>query len=239
MPATSSNPPQHLLHDDPSSSIALQPVSAVNNSSKDDPGPPPNGGTTAWMQAVAGHLVCINVWGYIVSFGVFQPTYVETLNLPPSTISWIGSVQLFFVYLVAAISGRLFDAGYLKPMMLVGCLLQVVGIFMTSICDQYWQFFLAQGVCMGLGFGLTFPPVISNVATYFSTRKTMAMAISATGGATVSFQASRPEMNSQADRDRAESSTPSLPSRCCPKSGSAGPSAPWASSCSSTPSSSF
>lgn len=30
--------------------------------------------------------------GYINSFGVFQAYYSSTLDLPPSTIAWIGSV---------------------------------------------------------------------------------------------------------------------------------------------------
>lgn len=30
--------------------------------------------------------------GYINSFGLFQTYYASTLDLPPSTISWIGSV---------------------------------------------------------------------------------------------------------------------------------------------------
>lgn len=37
-----------------------------------DPGPPPDGGLEAWIQALMGHLVVFNTWGYINSFGVFQ-----------------------------------------------------------------------------------------------------------------------------------------------------------------------
>ena len=34
-----------------------------------DPGPPPDGGLTAWTQALCGHLIVANTWGYISSFG--------------------------------------------------------------------------------------------------------------------------------------------------------------------------
>ncbi|KAK0387505.1 hypothetical protein NLU13_5818 [Sarocladium strictum] len=154
-------------------------------SSKDfEPGPPPDGGFNAWLQAIAGHLVCLTSWGYILTFGIFQPTYVEMLRLPPSTVSWIGSIQLGLLYLSGAVSGRAFDAGFLKPALLVGCLLQLVGIYMSSISKTYWQLFLSQGVCMGIGFGLVFPPIIAHVSTYFSTRKVFAMSIAASGGAT-------------------------------------------------------
>jgi hypothetical protein len=41
-------------------------------SSWKDPGPPPDGGLEAWMQVLMGHLVIMNTWGFINSFGVFQ-----------------------------------------------------------------------------------------------------------------------------------------------------------------------
>ena len=37
-----------------------------------DPGAAPDGGLKAWTQALMGHLVVFNTWGYINSFGVFQ-----------------------------------------------------------------------------------------------------------------------------------------------------------------------
>ena len=40
-----------------------------SRSSYIDPGPPPDGGLTAWAQALCGHLLVANTWGYISSFG--------------------------------------------------------------------------------------------------------------------------------------------------------------------------
>ena len=40
-----------------------------SRSSYIDPGPPPDGGLTAWTQALCGHLIVANTWGYISSFG--------------------------------------------------------------------------------------------------------------------------------------------------------------------------
>ena len=58
-----------------------------------DPGPPPDGGLVAWTQALMGHLIVLNTWGYINSFGVFQTYYVATLGHPPSDISWVRTFQ--------------------------------------------------------------------------------------------------------------------------------------------------
>lgn len=122
--------------------------------------------------------------GYINSFGVFQTYYSATLNLPPSTISWIGSIQVFFLFFIGTFTGRLTDAGYFRPILLLGSVFQLVGIFATSFCTTYWQLFLAQGVCMGIGNGCLFCPSVATVSTYFSTRKGLAIGISACGSAT-------------------------------------------------------
>ena len=89
--------------------------------------------------------------------------------------------MLFFV---GTFAGRLADAGYFRQVFLAGTIIQLIGIFMTSLCKHYWQVFLAQGVCMGLGNGLLFCPTMSTVSTYFSTRRSLAMGIAAAGSGT-------------------------------------------------------
>ena len=146
--------------------------------------PPPDGGLTAWIQVLMGHLVLINGWGYLTSFGIFQSYYLTTLRIGPSAISWIGSVQIFLVYFVGTFSGRALDAGYYRIVLATGCLLQVLAVFMTSISSEYWQLFLAQGICKGLGDGFVFCPTVALVATYFTKKRALAMACTASGGAT-------------------------------------------------------
>lgn len=146
--------------------------------------PAPNGGTKAWMQVLMGHLVLINSWGYLSSFGLFQAYYTSTLNATPSAVSWIGSIQIFLVYLVGTFSGRALDAGHFHKVLALGSFLQILGVFATSVSTSYWQLFLAQGVCKGLGDGLVFCPTVSLVATYFTTKRSLAMATTASGAAT-------------------------------------------------------
>lgn len=148
------------------------------------PEPPPDGGLTAWLQVLAGHLIVFNTFGSSVSFGIFQPYYQEMLGLPPSTISWVGSFQIFFIYLVGTFSGRAFDAGHYRPVLVIGSLMQLLGIFMTSIATEFWQLFLAQGVCQGIGCGLVFAPSVANTATYFERNRVMAISLSTSGTAT-------------------------------------------------------
>lgn len=134
--------------------------------------------------AILCHLVIMNTWGFINSFGVFQTYYVTTLNKPPSDISWVGSVQVFLLFFVGTFTGRITDAGYFRPVLCAGCVLGVIGVFMTSLSTQYWQLFLAQGICCGLGNGCLFCPCISLLSTYFSKKRSFAMGIAAAGSGT-------------------------------------------------------
>ena len=149
-----------------------------------DPGPPPDGGLNAWTQALMAHLIVFNTWGYINSFGVFQTYYVGALGHPPSDISWVGSVQIFLLFFVGTFSGRATDYGLFRLTFFVGSLLQLIGVFMTSLSSKYWQLFLAQGICTGLGNGLVFCPALSLLSTYFSKKRSLAIGIGASGSAT-------------------------------------------------------
>ncbi|KAK1146690.1 hypothetical protein N8T08_002763 [Aspergillus melleus] len=149
-----------------------------------DIGPAPDGGLAAWIQVGLGHFVIFNTWGYINSFGVFQTYYTEKLGRPPSDISWVGSIQIFLLFFIGTFSGRATDAGYFKVTLAIGALLELFCIFMTSLCTEYWQLFLAQGVGQGIGCGLMFCPTIALIPTYFTTKRAIAMGIVASGSAT-------------------------------------------------------
>jgi hypothetical protein len=59
------------------------------------------------------------------------------------------------VFLPGLVTGRLFDIGYFKiPYFFASCLL-IVCTFLVAECKVYWQFFLVQG----LGIGVSFSPL--------------------------------------------------------------------------------
>ena len=149
-----------------------------------DPGPPPDGGLQAWIAVGCTHLVIMDTWGVINSFGSFQTYYTTLLDKAPSDIAWIGSFQIFLLFFIGTFTGRLTDAGYFKHLLVTGSILQLVGIFTTAQGTQYWQIFLSQGVVMGLGNGCIFCPALATMSTYFSKRRSLAIGIAATGSAT-------------------------------------------------------
>jgi MFS family permease len=64
--------------------------------------------------------------------------------------------------------------------MVVGTILVVFGYMMTSLCNEYYQFALAQGVCAGLGSGLLYVPALAFVSTSFTTKRPIAVGLTNT-----------------------------------------------------------
>ncbi|KAI8720249.1 hypothetical protein NCS52_00469900 [Fusarium sp. LHS14.1] len=145
---------------------------------------PPDGGWRAWSVCFSGHLVYMNTWGWVNSFGIFQAYYADKLNRSVSEISWIGSISVFLLFFVGTLTGRLVDAGYFRYVFVTGILLQVVGVMVASVGSEYWHFFVAQGVLVGLGHSCVFCPVLAVLSTYFARRRALAMGIAACGSAT-------------------------------------------------------
>ena len=148
---------------------------------------PPDGGTRAWLQMLVGHLMNVLTSGYWSCFGIYQLYYEESLQLPPSQISWIGSIQMFLTFFLGTFSGRLADAGYARHAALMGSCLITLGTFMTSLATTYWQILLAQGVCTGIGMGILSVPTIAVVGSYFKKYKAMALGFAASGSGTGSI----------------------------------------------------
>jgi len=121
--------------------------------------------------------------GLLGSYGVYQMVYsLHVLrSSTASEISWIGSVQGFFMFLTSFFIGPIFDAGYLRALLWIGSFLSMLGFFMTSLCNDYWQFFLAQGVVMGIGFGCLYLPAPALISLHFGKNQALAIGISSSG----------------------------------------------------------
>ena len=76
-------------------------------------------------------------------------------------------MQCFLVIVLGALTGPLFDAGYLRPLLVLGCTLIVLGMATLSLATAYWHVFLSQGLCVGIGAGLIYVPSLALVTTLF------------------------------------------------------------------------
>lgn len=121
--------------------------------------------------------------GVVNMYGVFQTYYSHNIaeTSSASAISWIGSVQVFLLSFIGTIVGPFYDSGHCRVLLVSGYFMTVFGVFMTSICKNYWQLFLAQGVLTGSGMGFLFLPGVAIVSQYFSTKKAFATGVASLG----------------------------------------------------------
>ena len=143
----------------------------------------PDGGYEAWMTLAGSFCVLFCSFGWINSIGVFQDYYQSVLlkQYSASTIAWIPSLQVFFMFFSSPFAGRIFDLYGPRYLLLAGSLLHVFGLMMTSLSTKYYQILLSQGVVSAIGVAMIFQPAISSLAGWFSKKAGLAYGISASG----------------------------------------------------------
>lgn len=66
-------------------------------------------------------------------------------------------------------------------LLIAGSLAMLIAVFMTSLCKEYYQFFLAQALLLGASMSFLFCPAIAAVSRYFHKNKGLAMGITVGG----------------------------------------------------------
>ncbi|EIW52352.1 MFS general substrate transporter [Trametes versicolor FP-101664 SS1] len=143
----------------------------------------PDGGAAAWLTVLGAFLALFCSFGQLNSFGTFQTWYAEhqLSHLPPSTIAWIGSLQLWVFFFSGGFVGRLFDAHGPRVILIFGTLILVFGTMMTSISTHYYQYILSQGVLVAIGIGTVFYPSLAAISTHFKKYRSTALGIAVAG----------------------------------------------------------
>ncbi|KAI5116457.1 hypothetical protein M0805_005870 [Coniferiporia weirii] len=148
---------------------------------------PKDGGVRGWLTVLGVFFIQFTGFGYSNAFGVYQDFYAQSFlsSSSSSKISWVGSVQVFFLMSSGIISGRLFDKGYFYHLVGFGSFLMVFSIFMLSLAkpEQFYQVFLAQGLGVGIGAGILFVPSLAVVSQHFRTptKRTLALGLAGSG----------------------------------------------------------
>lgn len=101
--------------------------------------------------------------------GSFQQYYEigPLKNYSSSTIAWIPSLQIFFLFALGPIVGIVHDNYGPRPLIIGGTILHVFGLMMASLAKTYYQFILSQGVCSAIGVACIYTPGMSHLFLLF------------------------------------------------------------------------
>ncbi|KAF7562117.1 hypothetical protein G7046_g2024 [Stylonectria norvegica] len=148
-----------------------------------DPTAPPNGGAQAWRTVAGGWLCQFCSFGFINALGSFQYIYETDIlkTKSSSDIAWILTVQLFLMFFLSQPVGLAVDMFGTRPILLVAMLFSIGGLIGLSFATEYWQIFLAQSLCFGLGAAGTFVPGLVAAGQFFTTKRAFALGIVASG----------------------------------------------------------
>ncbi|RMZ91600.1 hypothetical protein DV736_g1193, partial [Chaetothyriales sp. CBS 134916] len=111
---------------------------------------------------MSGSAVCFCCLGFPNSFGAFEEYYLshQLRGKSPDDIAWIGSLSAFLQFFAGMLGGPLFDrfgAWIIRP----AAILYIFAMMMLSLCKEYWQIMLVQGVLMGITMVTAFGIVVS------------------------------------------------------------------------------
>ncbi|OJD29981.1 uncharacterized protein BKCO1_680003 [Diplodia corticola] len=161
-------------------------VTVVVTAIPDPADPPPSeDNVRAWLTVLGSALVYFASFGFTNSFGFFQD-YYQTDYLPeqpPSTIAFIGTLQISLMYVIAPVAGALSDIYGLKWIYraaALGCCASVVGLSFSQ-SGVLWQPFVTQGVLFGLVVAFNTQPALAVVGQHFKQRRALAMGLVSAG----------------------------------------------------------
>lgn len=147
-----------------------------------------DGGYPAWRVLIGGFVFEALLWGFPISFGVFQEYYSTLPQFAGSShnVALIGTIAQGSCYLGAPFSAALTKRfpRYQRQIIWFAWPLCIGGLVAASYADTIGGLIATQGIMYGVGFITLTYPIISMINEYWIARKGMAFGlISAASGA--------------------------------------------------------
>ncbi|KAF2465434.1 MFS monocarboxylate transporter [Lindgomyces ingoldianus] len=167
----------------PASSAVMEPSHvAINMEIEQTPLPPTDTGKAAWLVLAGCSLIQLPVWGFPISFGVFQEYYSshpEELDGDTSNVAAIGTTVTGIMYLSSPFTFAILTRWprlrrWFGP---IGLVMTACGFLISSFATEVWQLIATQGVICALGSGLLFTPTTLYLDEWFIRRKGLAYGV--------------------------------------------------------------
>ncbi|OZJ01535.1 hypothetical protein BZG36_05671 [Bifiguratus adelaidae] len=172
-PATPAGTVSDLLQDDMNTS--LEGAGGVSQQLE-----PADGGPAAWRLLWATFIFEALLWGFPLSYGIFQNYYSQLPEFAGNPyIPIIGSITSGIPYLGGPIIAPLVKRypRYQRHMIYLGWPLCILGLVAGSFANTLGALVVTQGIMYGVGFLIFYYPIISMVNEWWIARRGMAWGI--------------------------------------------------------------
>lgn len=144
---------------------------------------PPDGGY-AWLVLCGAMLVNILIpGGAIKSFGILFVEFLENMHASPSAASWIPALCYFLYSSLGPLSSILSVKYSYRTVTLLGASFCSAGMILTHWATSIEYLYVSYGVFVGIGAGLSFPPTVYIVTSYFTRFRGLANGLCISGSA--------------------------------------------------------
>lgn len=135
-----------------------------------------------WYIVAAGFLILFFNSGAMYTFGVVFKPIVAEFGWGRGPISLVFFVNMVVFALSIALTGRLYDRYGPKWVIVVCSLFVCVGLMLTALMTAFWQFLIAYGLLVAVGFaGTSISLMGAIISRWFVTRRGLAISLAIAG----------------------------------------------------------
>jgi MFS family permease len=140
-----------------------------------------------WVIVGAGMVITCIGMGSLMSLGVYVQPMAQAMGWTRAGISMASTLNFLAMGFGAFLWGSLSDRFGTRAVVLCGGVLLAVGLMAASQVNTLWQFQLVFGICIGLAAGSFYAPLIATVTRWFTTHRSLAVALVSAGMSMGSF----------------------------------------------------
>lgn len=143
---------------------------------------PPDGGW-GWLVLAGAMLVNILIPGTIKSFGVLLLEFKQAFDASEATVAWIPALCYFLYSSLGPVSSILSVKYSYRTVTVLGGASAAIGMIASFWATSVTYVYLSYGVLVGTGAGLSFPPTVYIVTSYFVKLRGLANGLCISGSA--------------------------------------------------------
>ena len=126
-------------------------------------------------------------WGAYFSFGVFFKPVMAEFGWNRAVTSGALSLSMIVQGLLGIVAGAIVDRLGLRILLMFAGIVMGMGYLLTSQVSEVWQFYLLQGLIVGIGISGTIVPINATLARWFTARRSLMTGIVLAGTGVGSF----------------------------------------------------